>query len=347
MKVLYELENILEIIKSTYPFPVDFEQAWQWLGIKNRKRIERLLSTYFIEEIDFTQLQQKGFICVNEKRVFTNSIALSLECLKALALMLNNSRSRKLRKDLIRCEAAVGSLSQLALLKTEESQQAEAKFLQLETVLKVVFQQLYEPMTKIRMAIEMLRIQQLKYKSIIYLNILQISYSQILELFDNLVKLQELNQPENLQIMQLFKLSEDDAGMTFNEKTQPVSNKISNDKVIRLSEKVSPATTGRKTKREDSSGLKITCPRCNSSLINKWGHINSKQKYICCSCKRQFLEFYDRNIYSNQEIENCLKMYSDGLRTREIERVTGIGHSTIIYWLKKMSSTSASKGTMK
>jgi hypothetical protein len=40
-------------------------------------------------------------------------------------------------------------------------------------------------------------------------------------------------------------------------------------------------------------------------------------------------------------------MYSDGLRTREIERVTGIDHSTIIYWLKKMSSTSASKGTMK
>ncbi len=52
MRVLYELENILEIAKSTYPFPVDFEQAWQWLGLKNRKRVERLLLTYFIEGID-------------------------------------------------------------------------------------------------------------------------------------------------------------------------------------------------------------------------------------------------------------------------------------------------------
>jgi hypothetical protein len=41
-----------------------------------------------------------------------------------------------LRKDLIRCESAVESLSQLALLKTEKSKQAKVEFIQLETVLR-------------------------------------------------------------------------------------------------------------------------------------------------------------------------------------------------------------------
>ncbi len=88
IKVLYELENILEIIKSTYPFPVDFEQTWQWLGLKNRKRGERLLSTYFIEGIDFTHLQGKSFTYVNKKKNFYKSNCFKLRLLKSIDINL-------------------------------------------------------------------------------------------------------------------------------------------------------------------------------------------------------------------------------------------------------------------
>ena len=62
-----------------------------------------------------------------------------------------------------------------------------------------------------------------------------------------------------------------------------------------------------------------------------------KQNHICVNCGRQFVENpkYERG-YSDEIRKICLKMYLNGMGFRGIERVTGIHHTTVINWVKKV-----------
>jgi len=84
--------------------------------------------------------------------------------------------------------------------------------------------------------------------------------------------------------------------------------------------------------------LGMKCPRCNSTKISKNGRHRGKQRYKCKECNRQFLEFYTTPGYDRQTKEQCLKMYVNGMGFRAIERVTGVHHTTIISWVKKIGN---------
>jgi hypothetical protein len=83
----------------------------------------------------------------------------------------------------------------------------------------------------------------------------------------------------------------------------------------------------------------MKCPQCNSTQISKNGRRNGKQNYLCKQCKRQFLEFYETKGYSDDVKMICLRMHENGMRFREIERLTGINHNTIIQWVKQSDNT--------
>lgn len=85
--------------------------------------------------------------------------------------------------------------------------------------------------------------------------------------------------------------------------------------------------------------IKMQCPYCASLQVRKNGHRQSKQNYFCCNCKRQFIEFYSLKGYSNEIKEKCLKMYFDGISFREIERVSGVHHTTVIQWVKQVTNS--------
>jgi transposase-like protein len=88
----------------------------------------------------------------------------------------------------------------------------------------------------------------------------------------------------------------------------------------------------------------MECPKCGSKYIRKNGHRQSKQNYLCKNCGRQFVEFYSQRGYSSDVKQICLKMYRSGTGFREIERLTGISHNTVIHWVKQtefMASDSA------
>jgi transposase-like protein len=88
----------------------------------------------------------------------------------------------------------------------------------------------------------------------------------------------------------------------------------------------------------------MKCPRCSSTQISKNGRRNGKQNYLCKQCKRQFLETYEPKGYSDDVKMICLRMHENGMGFREIERVTGVNHNSIIQWAKQsdniMSETS-------
>jgi transposase-like protein len=59
--------------------------------------------------------------------------------------------------------------------------------------------------------------------------------------------------------------------------------------------------------------------------------------HICTKCERQFIDLYDPpKGYSEELKQECLKMYLNGMGFRGIERVKGVHHTTIIYWVKQL-----------
>lgn len=82
----------------------------------------------------------------------------------------------------------------------------------------------------------------------------------------------------------------------------------------------------------------MKCPNCGSTQIRKNGHRNGKQNFLCKDCGRQFIESYSQRGYSEDVKQICLKMYQNGLGFREIERITGLSHNTIINWVKQAES---------
>lgn len=81
----------------------------------------------------------------------------------------------------------------------------------------------------------------------------------------------------------------------------------------------------------------MQCPRCSSTHIRKNGIKQGKQNYICVDCRRQFIDADDlARTYSKEMKQECLEMYVNGMGFRAIERVKGVHHTTVIYWVKQL-----------
>ncbi len=81
----------------------------------------------------------------------------------------------------------------------------------------------------------------------------------------------------------------------------------------------------------------MQCPECQSTHIRKNGIKRGKQNHICADCRRQFIELYEVSRgYSDEFKRECLKMYTNGMGFRGIERVKGVHHTTVISWVKQV-----------
>ncbi|MBD1846723.1 IS1 family transposase [Cyanobacteria bacterium FACHB-63] len=81
----------------------------------------------------------------------------------------------------------------------------------------------------------------------------------------------------------------------------------------------------------------MQCPECQSTHIRKNGKRRGKQNYICVDCSRQFIDSYSApQGYRDDIKQQCLRMYVNGMGFRGIERVTGVHHTTVIYWVKQV-----------
>jgi DNA-directed RNA polymerase subunit RPC12/RpoP len=81
----------------------------------------------------------------------------------------------------------------------------------------------------------------------------------------------------------------------------------------------------------------MQCPDCGSSHIRKNGRNKGKQNHICVDCGRQFIDHYNPpKGYSEDIKRECLRMYVNGLGFRAIQRVKGVHHTTVIYWVKQV-----------
>jgi DNA-binding GntR family transcriptional regulator/transposase-like protein len=84
----------------------------------------------------------------------------------------------------------------------------------------------------------------------------------------------------------------------------------------------------------------MQCPHCQSFAVSRNGRRANKQNYVCRNCKRQFLSACETSRYSSEIREQCISLHQSGKGFREIERITGVNHNTVIRWVKAIQANS-------
>ena len=75
----------------------------------------------------------------------------------------------------------------------------------------------------------------------------------------------------------------------------------------------------------------MQCPECGSEHVRKNGHRRGKPNHLCVECRHQFVANPQTEFgYSDEVRQQCLKLYTNGLGLRAIERVSGVHHTTVI-----------------
>ena len=86
----------------------------------------------------------------------------------------------------------------------------------------------------------------------------------------------------------------------------------------------------------------IKCPKCESYRVIKSGIIKDRQRYNCKNCNYFFtVEKLGKRIDSYY-VTKALQLYIEGLSYREIERLLGVSHVSVMNWVKQYGLTKAS-----
>ena len=81
------------------------------------------------------------------------------------------------------------------------------------------------------------------------------------------------------------------------------------------------------------------CPKCNSYALIKSGIIKEKQRYKCKNCAYFFTVDKLGKQIDNYYVTKALQLYIEGLSYREIERLLGISHVSVMNWVKQYKLT--------
>jgi anti-repressor protein len=99
----FNLEIALQIYNSDDEFPIDFEDAWIWLGYSNKGNAKRAFEkSGFIAEIDFHSfiISEKREIGATQKEI----IHLSIDCFKNWAMLSKTEKGKEVRLYFLECE---------------------------------------------------------------------------------------------------------------------------------------------------------------------------------------------------------------------------------------------------
>ncbi|MBE14736.1 MAG: helix-turn-helix domain-containing protein [Dokdonia sp.] len=77
------------------------------------------------------------------------------------------------------------------------------------------------------------------------------------------------------------------------------------------------------------------CPNCASENHIKSGIVNQRQRYKCKECNYYFTVDKIGKKIDDYYVNKALQLYLEGLTYREIERILGISHVSVMNWVKK------------
>lgn len=93
----------IALVQSEDQFPVDFDNAWQWLGYSTKQMARKKLVNNFDQDLDFLI---KGLKSPTGGRS-SEYIVLTVDCFKSLGMMAGTSKGRQIRRYFLDCERQV------------------------------------------------------------------------------------------------------------------------------------------------------------------------------------------------------------------------------------------------
>lgn len=84
-----------------------------------------------------------------------------------------------------------------------------------------------------------------------------------------------------------------------------------------------------------SGNSEISCPKCKSKSYTKSGVVKDRQRYKCKDCNYYFSVAKEGKNIDSYYIIKALQLYIEGVTYREIERILGISHVSVMNWVKK------------
>ncbi|MFY8034498.1 MAG: transposase [Flexibacteraceae bacterium] len=77
------------------------------------------------------------------------------------------------------------------------------------------------------------------------------------------------------------------------------------------------------------------CPKCQSYRVVKSGIVSDRQRFKCKSCTYYFTVDKIGKQIDSYYVTKALQLYIEGLSSREIERLLGISHVSVMNWVKQ------------
>lgn len=77
------------------------------------------------------------------------------------------------------------------------------------------------------------------------------------------------------------------------------------------------------------------CPNCTSNQFVKAGVVANRQRYRCKKCNYCFTVGKLGKQIDDYYVNKALQLYLEGLTYREIERVLGVSHVSVMNWVRK------------
>lgn len=81
------------------------------------------------------------------------------------------------------------------------------------------------------------------------------------------------------------------------------------------------------------------CPKCSSASISKNGVVKNRQRFLCKSCGYNFTIGKLGKGIDSYYVVKALQLYIEGVSFREIERLLGVSHVSVMNWVKKYQVT--------
>ena len=79
----------------------------------------------------------------------------------------------------------------------------------------------------------------------------------------------------------------------------------------------------------------INCPKCSNENISKSGIISGRQRYKCKICNYHFSVAKLGKSIDKYYVIKALQLYLEGISLREIERIIGVSHVSVMNWVKE------------
>lgn len=93
-------DKVFALISSNEEFPVDFEDAWRWIGWTAKRTGKDVLLRNFEEGVDFLRKTSKNSGAGRP----SDHLVLTIDCFKSLAMMAGTVEGKKVRRYFLDCE---------------------------------------------------------------------------------------------------------------------------------------------------------------------------------------------------------------------------------------------------